>query len=124
MSTNTSLDGGKIVGESLRPVAVMPSSDSTQAAFKAAAKILEDLQKDTPVPERTVIRWTSVHPVNGAEFHYAAVFAGGAWFTSAQADNSNVQRVMQHEDLVAYLNKKKANLKNIELAVDFVSLNW
>ena len=90
----------------------------------ATDKILKDLQKDLPVPERTVIRWTSVHPNNGVEFHYVAIFAGGSWYTSVARDNDNVQKIMQHEDLIAYLNRKKNNLKNIEVAIDFDSLNW
>ena len=98
--------------------------EATSAALDAASRILNDLQKDAPVPDRTIIRWTSVHPINGAEFHYAAIFAGGAWYTSVGRDNDNVQKIMQHDDLVAYLNKKKANLKNVQMAVDFVTLSW
>ena len=90
----------------------------------AADKILKDLKKDSPVAERTIIRWTSVHPVNEVEFHYVAVFAGGSWYTSVARDNDYVQKIMSHGDLIAYLNTKKTNLKNVEVAVDFVTLNW
>lgn len=112
--------------ETLKPIDMFETigPPAVKQNIPVVEKIREDLQKDNPVPERTIIRWTSVHPSNGAEFHYAAVFAGGAWYTSAHADNQNVQRIMQHEDLIAYFNKKKKNLVNIEIAVDFVSLDW
>lgn len=113
----TPIDGSKLLS--------LPGMKDTQAnALRAVDRIIEDLQKDSPVPDRTVIRWTSVHPTNKVEFYYVAIFAGGAWYTSAPSDNQNVQRIMQHDDLIAYFNKKKNNLKDIEIAVDFVGLNW
>lgn len=111
--------------EDIKPVGALPRiPETTQAAFEAANRILNDLQKDAPVPERSVIRWTSVHPNNGVEFHYSAIFAGGVWYTSVARDNDNVQKIMSHADLVAYFNKKKSNLKNVQMAVDFVTLTW
>lgn len=104
----------------------LPRVPDTQSPGAVAAnQILGDLQAGTgPVPDRTVIRWTSVHPVNGAEFHYSAVFAGGAWYTTVAKDNDNVQKIMSHESLITYLNRKKNNLQDVAVAVDFVKLTW
>lgn len=99
--------------------------EMTNPNLDAANQILGDLQAGTgPVPERTIIRWTSVSSANGAEFHYAALFAGGAWYTSAPRDNPNVQKIMSHEDLITYLNRKKSNLKDIGVALDFAKISW
>ena len=109
-------------GEMTEPRALVPNITPTNPAVEA---LLHDLQKNSdPVPERTVVRWTSVQPVNGVEFHYSAVFAGGAWYTTVPRDNDNVQKIMTHDDFLGYLNKRKKNLKNIEVAVVFNSLSW
>lgn len=85
----------------------------------AAETIRKDLNKAQPVEENTILAWTSVHPVNGAEFHYAAVFAGGVWYTTVGRDNQNVQKIMQHDELMEYLVVKGSNLKNIRVAIEF-----
>ena len=128
MSSGVNIEGsGNVIdGSKLGMLPRVPEGITvTDPNVLAAQQILSDLQQGTgPVPERTIIRWTSVHPVNGAEFHYAAVFAGGGWYTTVAKDNDNVQKIMSHEALVTYLNRKKHNLRDIAVAVDFAKIVW
>ena len=102
---------------------VLPDIPVTNES-EAARRLLQDLRNYAPVDDGTIIKWTSVHPVNGVEFKYAAVFAGGAWYTTVVRDNPNVQKIMQHDEMVHYLNSKKQNLRDIAVAIDFATLNW
>lgn len=102
----------------------VPEGDGKSPGQRAAEKLLKDLQAESPVEPRTIIGWTSVHPVNGVEFDYAAIFAGGMWYTTVGRDNQNVQKIMSHADLLAYLTDKKRNTHNLRVAVDFLTLNW
>ena len=86
--------------------------------------IVEQIRKDLgkaegPYPVGTIISWVSVHPVNGARFHYAAIFANNEWYTTVVNDNTNVQRKMSHEKLMKYLVDKGENLTDIKVATKF-----
>ena len=57
--------------------------------------------------------------MNGARFHYAAIFANNEWYTTAVNDNTNVQRKKSHEKLMKYLVDKGENLTDIKVATKF-----
>lgn len=99
-------------------------SEKKVRGLEIVHQLKKDLIKDSPVQEGTILKWTSVHPINGVKFRYVAIFAGGKWYTSTGADNKNVQRIMDHEDLMSYLNAKKESLTDIAVAIDFIEVNW
>lgn len=85
---------------------------------RAAQQLRADLQKSRPFEDGTIVRWTSV-AVNGSRFHYAAVYAGGYWYTTSQRDTQHIQKKMSHEDFLHYLHSHGYSVINLGVAVDF-----
>ena len=62
-----------------------------------------------------VIRWESE-----GGYTYAAVLAGGRWYTTATGTNPYIAQVLTHDQLTAVLNRPETS--RVQVAVSWVSV--
>lgn len=101
-----------------RPVQASAQAESRVAfASDVAEQLRRDLVKSRPFPTGTIIAWESVSAVTS--YHYVAIFAGGAWFTSVVQDSQYMQKRMSHDELMMYFADRGDHLANLRVATQF-----
>ena len=76
--------------------------NSTPSVADALHKIGDDLRKQRPVAEGTVMRFTHVGD-NGKQYYYAAIFANGSWYTTGHSGRSPFAGFHTHHNFMALL---------------------
>lgn len=100
-----------------RGVTIVKTEDDLRA-HSAAEKFRQDLRKARPFENGTIIRWTSV-AVNGSQFHYAAIYADGYWFTTSRRDTNHMQMRMTHDEILGYFSSHGYSIKDLKVAVAY-----
>lgn len=97
-----------------------PSTALGSVAFRsdAAHQLASDLRKTRPFQTGTIIAWESVSS-NGIIYSYAAVFASGHWYTTAERANTYVQPKMSHSDLINYFADRGDYIQGLRVATVF-----
>lgn len=85
---------------------------------EAARKLRDDLAKSRPFSAGTIIAWQSIAHT-GVSYEYAAIYAGGKWYTTIENDNKYIKRAMSHDELLAYFADRGDHLANLRVATDF-----
>lgn len=105
-----------VTGESTREAGLrVPTNSRVEDAVR---RLRRDLAKSRPFPTGTIIAWESIS-YNGIEYHYAAVFASGKWYTTIAKDNPHLKKEMTHEELMAYFNERGDHLADLRVASSF-----
>ena len=78
--------------------------NSTPSVADALRKIGDDLRKQRPVAEGTVMRFTHVGD-NGKQYYYAAIFANGSWYTTGHSGRSPFAGFHTHHNFMALLGR-------------------
>ena len=78
--------------------------NSTPSVADALRKIGDDLRKQRPVAEGTVMRFTHVGD-NGRQYYYAAIFANGRWYTTGHSGRSPFAGFHTHHNFMALLGR-------------------
>ena len=93
-----------------------------RSTSNAAQKLREDLRKSRPFETGTIIAWRSISD-RGISYEYAAIYAGGRWYTTLQKDNVYVQRSMSHSELLGYFAERGDHIADLRVAVEFEAVS-
>lgn len=86
-----------------------------------AERFKADLRKVQPYPDGTIVAFTSVD-VRGAQWHYAAIFAGGKWHLSTQG-NSVFPGTATNQEFMALLHSRGHSLTDVKIATGFTPIH-
>lgn len=102
----------------------IPMRDMAQERLLSAtaAQLQADLRKSRPFESGTVIVWESIG--ERQHYAYAAIFAGGRWYTTLQENNRWLKTSMTHEELMTYFSERGDHLAGLRVASSFEHIGF